>query len=516
MNETTWPDDALDRAPFAKFLTSYLVDRAGTSSTDSGSFTVALDAGWGRGKSFFIKRWAQDLKAADPPYPVVIFDAWAADFSADPLIAFMASLRAALEAEIASSGLKIELKQRATELLDKSVKVARKALLPSIKYIGSAVLEKYSGVSIAELGDAVKEAIDNGLDAPSFDDVLDEANFEKLSGYLDAVFEKTLDEQNDKAAVISSFRKLLEQTIDLLCSDEKRSLPLFVFVDELDRCRPDFAIALLEGIKHLFGVRGVCFVVSTNREQLAEAMRAVYGAGYDTTRYLHRFFDATCDLPKIATDKFINLLPSAGALGGGKKLLLGLPNGGFKGDPGEPSVLKTFSWIASAFDLDLRSHIQVYEMTRAAAAAASGEAIAVFWLIFLCALRHRDQKAFEEISSAQDMTAQRFEQIVTPHMTSDHPRPFENWSTADDGRSASPAEKSVTAKAFAWQYMKAARVLKLSETQDRIHAGDYLRSVPGEVLSILPSNAWRSTVYPSPILHYFDLVKNAGFLSTVK
>lgn len=514
-----WSDDALQRRPFAQFLTAYLADRAGNSAaTESGSFTIALDAGWGRGKSFFIKRWAHDLQSATPPHPVVTFDAWSADFSADPLIAFMAALRSALDAEISASGLDTKTKQQAIELLDKSVKTVRKALIPSLKYIGSAVLEKYSGISASDVVDTVKSAIDNGIDLPSFDDVLDEANFDKIDEYLDAVFKKTLDDQNDKAAIIATFRKSLERTINLLCSKQQRALPLFVFVDELDRCRPDFAIALLEGIKHLFGVKGVCFVISTNREQLAEAMRAVYGSGYDTTRYLHRFFDATCDLPKISTENFVNLLPNeGGALGDGtKKLIVGLPQNGFKGDKGPTTALKTFSWIASAFDLDLRSHIQVYEMARASAASANGEAIAVFWLFFLCTLRHRDQKAFEEVCNDPAMTAVRFEQLVGPLMPTDHAREFQNWSNSSDGRSASPSDKMVTTKQVAWEYLKCARVLKLPDDSDRINSGDYLRTIPGSMLSLLPQNEWRKHVAPSPLLQYFELVRNAGFISVGK
>ena len=70
-------------------------------------------------------------------------------------------------------------------------------------------------------------------------------------------------------------------------------LPLFVFVDELDRCRPDYAIELLEGIKHLFGVPGVYFVVATNTVQLGESVKAVYGSGFDGVRYLKEILRST-------------------------------------------------------------------------------------------------------------------------------------------------------------------------------------------------------------------------------
>ncbi|WP_419182173.1 P-loop NTPase fold protein [Pantoea ananatis] len=37
------------------------------------------------------------------------------------------------------------------------------------------------------------------------------------------------------------------------------SYPLFVFVDELDRCRPTYAIEMLETIKHLFSIENVVY-----------------------------------------------------------------------------------------------------------------------------------------------------------------------------------------------------------------------------------------------------------------
>ncbi|WP_081764293.1 P-loop NTPase fold protein [Sphingobium sp. Ant17] len=71
---------------------------------------------------------------------------------------------------------------------------------------------------------------------------------------------------------------------------DPRQAPIFVVVDELDRCRPDYAIALLESIKHLFDVPGVVFVIALHGRQLTASIEAVYGAKFDATAYLRRFF----------------------------------------------------------------------------------------------------------------------------------------------------------------------------------------------------------------------------------
>ncbi len=76
---------------------------------------------------------------------------------------------------------------------------------------------------------------------------------------------------------------------------------LVIFVDELDRCRPSFAIEMLERIKHYFDDDRIIFIVSVNREQLIHSISKYYGANFDSTGYLDKFFDRNVYLPKIDT-----------------------------------------------------------------------------------------------------------------------------------------------------------------------------------------------------------------------
>ena len=75
---------------------------------------------------------------------------------------------------------------------------------------------------------------------------------------------------------------------------------LVVFVDELDRCKPSFAIEMLERIKHYFDDERIIFVVSLNKEQLIHTISNYYGSEFDATRYLNRFFDVSINLPEIS------------------------------------------------------------------------------------------------------------------------------------------------------------------------------------------------------------------------
>lgn len=74
---------------------------------------------------------------------------------------------------------------------------------------------------------------------------------------------------------------------------------LVVFIDELDRCKPSFAIEMLERIKHYFDDERIIFVVSLNKEQLIHTISNYYGREFDATRYLNRFFDILINLPEI-------------------------------------------------------------------------------------------------------------------------------------------------------------------------------------------------------------------------
>lgn len=65
--------------------------------------------------------------------------------------------------------------------------------------------------------------------------------------------------------------------------------PLVFIIDELDRCRPDFALSLLERIKHFFSVPNVHFILGIHSGQLENSVRSFYGNGIDAHNYLQKF-----------------------------------------------------------------------------------------------------------------------------------------------------------------------------------------------------------------------------------
>ncbi len=83
---------------------------------------------------------------------------------------------------------------------------------------------------------------------------------------------------------------------EILCERGNR---LVIFIDELDRCKPTYAIKLLEQIKHYMMDDRITFVFSVNLEQLQHTIKCYYGADFDASRYLDRFFDFRIDWPVL-------------------------------------------------------------------------------------------------------------------------------------------------------------------------------------------------------------------------
>lgn len=79
---------------------------------------------------------------------------------------------------------------------------------------------------------------------------------------------------------------------------------IVIFIDELDRCRPSYAVRLLERIEHYFINDRITFVFSANLEQLQHTIKNFYGNDFDACRYLDRFFDLRVSLPQVDMEEY--------------------------------------------------------------------------------------------------------------------------------------------------------------------------------------------------------------------
>lgn len=135
---------------------------------------------------------------------------------------------------------------------------------------------------------------------------------EVLAAVADSIFDRGISEVlksvrgKDIFEEIKSQRELCQMISDFF----KSLLPehgnsLVVFVDELDRCSPQYAVKVLERIKHYLNLPNVIFVFSINPEELQHTIKKNYGAEFSAGRYLDRFFDLRVSIPPANMEKFV-------------------------------------------------------------------------------------------------------------------------------------------------------------------------------------------------------------------
>lgn len=381
-----WEGDQLGRKQVAANLEKYLTNRYHAKPTESG-FVLAVNAEWGFGKTFMLQCWRDELESKN--YPVVYFDAWKNDFTPEPLIAFISEIDNGLK----PSFTKIPAAKRA---LNGAMGKVKKLIKPSIQIIGMALLKQIAGLSAEKIHDLFSDGDADEVDIET-DSITKHASLESTTKALEKMVAESLKEHKTTKAAIEEFKGKLTLLIDALEMSTGVELPIFILVDELDRCRPDYAIELLEGIKHLFGVKGIYFVVATNIDQLSESVKAVYGAGFDGARYLKRFFDLEYTLPEPDRFAFAKHLFSGIQCPESSLLYTGLNSQSLSVDSNDilPMLFKHYS---DYFECGLRDQIQIIKIIESAFIYLQHNQINIHLLLFFAMLYHRSSTIFNSVT----------------------------------------------------------------------------------------------------------------------
>lgn len=257
--ENPFANCKLDRQKYSRVLTNII------NSYPCG-FVLALNNKWGTGKTTFVKMWEQDLR--NDEFQTVYFNAWENDFENNPLTALMGELKT--------------LTTKDTEPEFKKTLKKASALTKNIApIIAKAIADRYIDT------EGIKEAIIG------------------VTKGLTDVFENEVREYEKKKKSISDFRQSLAEFI-ASTNEEK---PLVFIIDELDRCRPNYAVSILEQIKHFFSVPNIVLILSIDKEQLGCAIKGVYGSDdIDADEYLRRFIDLEYSIPEPDVDVFYKYL----------------------------------------------------------------------------------------------------------------------------------------------------------------------------------------------------------------
>lgn len=226
--------------------------------------SIALDGNWGSGKTFFVKQVKMIMDAHNnfiahgednrtdeivsirkqhyrdkifdlQPQVCVYYDAWENDNDDDPIMSLVYAILSSVDNDFDF---------RNSDFVK----------------TGASIMEVFSGRSWTQL-------IENLKGSSPLDVLKDRKDVETLVGDF---LESLIPEKGNR---------------------------LVVFIDELDRCKPSYAVRLLERIKHYFTHDNITFVFSVNTNELQHTIRKYYGDDFNGTRYLDRFFDLKVTLP---------------------------------------------------------------------------------------------------------------------------------------------------------------------------------------------------------------------------
>jgi KAP family P-loop domain len=236
---------------------------------------MAVDGQWGSGKTVFLKMWAGKLRQEN--FPVIYFDAFENDYAEDAFTAIASEIIALTEEKNKGNKPVVE------KLVEHATGAGKILLRSSLKI----------GIKAATLG---------VLDGDEFKDIEKDIAAE-TSKLWDQHIGELLTKQIEQKETMETFRKTLSDLPPLLLdekndSGEKEAKPLIFIIDELDRCRPSFALEILERVKHFFNVSNVHFVLGINLKQLQKSVTTIYGSNNESSTYLDKFINFTFYLDK--------------------------------------------------------------------------------------------------------------------------------------------------------------------------------------------------------------------------
>jgi hypothetical protein len=251
MNTTFEERDDFGRKAIAENLIKLLDSEIGISPT-------VLDGPWGSGKTEFCLKLNDLMSKTKPDLKVVYIDSFRFDHSDEPLLMLISGI----------AGVIPEGEKRNNYL---------KKAVPVLKVLGKVTAK-------TALNWLVKTNIE------TINEEFSEAVSGEGEGLLDKGIESVLEDYGKIEKNLKTFKTLLGEI-----SSESNIL---IIIDELDRCNPKFALATLEKVKHVFDVKGVKFLFSTNLTQLASIVKKQYGADIDAEGYLNKFFKFSINLPQ--------------------------------------------------------------------------------------------------------------------------------------------------------------------------------------------------------------------------
>lgn len=502
-NGDSWKIDKLQREREAEFLTTYLIGKSKLehNSFNDGSFVLNVNAEWGFGKTYFLCNWADDLAAKG--HPVVYFDAWQNDFSKEPLVAFISTINTQLEPyfnkKLGARAVRVK------KILGEWYGNGKKLLNPSSPLLWGILAKKLAGMSMEQLGelcDDENEEVPLNEETPESTDENKEFK-QTVSTVVSKAASQMLASHNSTKKTITEFKNSLKKLTNHLNSLKTINIPIFIFVDELDRCRPDYAIELLEKIKHLFGVPGVFFVVATASEQLCHSIKKVYGQDFDSPNYLKRFFDQTYTLQEPNRYSFTEYLFDQYNLTDRENLFSPLDPTIFEG---KNIRVEAFAFMADSLNIGLRDMIQYCIIIDSISLTFKKAPIHLIYLLFLARLKDLRKDLYEKVAAGIGIHTDQLKSLTVNIRNS-----IDTYTLSGGTYSRTPSK--TTALSLVSDYIGLSK-MDLIQIHERYNTtrnlNDIVKSIESSLISAMP-NSYPVGINPTHHLSdYPKLIEQAG------
>jgi len=271
--------DEFKRKPIAENIIRLL-------TSDINLSPMVIDGGWGTGKTEFCQKLIRLMEQQQLNYQPVYIDAFRSDHSGEPLLALLAEIIKTCTPED-TDGQPSEKRKNITR------KVARAAGFV-MKTVAKAAVGHVLKQNLENLEEGMSQIINDEQEAKNAAATVAGAATTLASHSIDVTIDATVEALLKEQIEAEKNLETLKACLKELAAGK----PIILFIDELDRCRPDYAVDMLEVIKHVFDIENVKVVLVTNTKQLCAAINHRYGAEVDAQKYLDKFLKYSFALPE--------------------------------------------------------------------------------------------------------------------------------------------------------------------------------------------------------------------------
>ena len=328
-------DDQLQRSIYAQNIKSIIAKCQELPKTnDNNSYVIGINAPWGSGKTFFTQMLLSYLEGKwentdlDPEARALAVEGTGSDTPADAKDGFTVIYYDAWKNDFWDNAF-----EPLFDNLIKSVPLSSNTQADDLQKIR----KKMWKIIAYGVKGFVSKKIDDYFDSGAIDEINKEiGEIRANASNPDYLTNTTFPDYDAFKAAIALLQEYLVNAV-------KVKKKLVIIIDELDRCKPTFAVQTLEIVKHLFNVEGLVFIYALDIHQLSHCVKVVYGNEFDATGYLERFFNYLTILPHgrfsspEQTRLFINKM--------------GLQN---KYESFDDNLISSFVQITELFSLSLR------------------------------------------------------------------------------------------------------------------------------------------------------------------